>query len=130
MNFLEHGLEPFFEFAAKFRAGDQRPHIQGDHSFLLQTFRDISLDNPDGQPFDNGSFAHAGLADQDRIVLGTSRKNLNHPANFIVASDDRIELSLARRTRQITAILFERLIGAFGILRGHPLIAAHLLQAG
>ena len=40
--------------------------------------------------FDNGGFAHAGLAEQDRVVLGAPAKNLDDALDFILTSDDRV----------------------------------------
>ena len=44
--------------------------------------------------FDDGRLADTRLADQHRVVLGASLKNLNGPANFIVAADHRVEFAL------------------------------------
>ena len=49
-------------------------------------------------------------------------------ADFIVASDDRIDLSATRQLGQIASIFFERLIFPFRILIRHALRSAHLLQ--
>ena len=48
-------------------------------------------------------------------------------ADFIVTPDHRIQLALSRQFSEIAAVFFERLIRAFGILAGHPLIPPDLL---
>ena len=48
-DFTKHGLQSFFEFASKLRAGDQRAHVQRDNAFVLQALRNIALDDPQRQ---------------------------------------------------------------------------------
>jgi hypothetical protein len=48
------------------------------------------------EALDDGGLAHAGLADEDGIVLGAAREDLDGAADFGVAADDRVELALAR----------------------------------
>ena len=56
------------------------------------------------------------------------RQDLDHPADLVVAADDRVELAGAGLGRQVAAVLLERLVGAFRVLRGHPLTAADALE--
>src|SRR3979411_2823324 len=42
------------------------------------------------QAFDNGRLAHARLTDQHRVVLGAPAKNLDHPFQLVIASDERV----------------------------------------
>ena len=80
------------------------------------------------QAFDDGGFADARFADQHRIILGAARQHLDHPANFIVAADHRIELALARQVGEVAAVLFQRLIFFFWIRIGDALGAANADQ--
>ena len=68
------------------------------------------------QPFDDGGLADAGLADQDRIVLGAARQHLDDAADLLVAADDRIELALARELGEVAAVALERLVCALRVL--------------
>ena len=90
---LEHGLEPVFKFPTVFCAGDQGSHIQCHHPFVFQGFRDIALYNPLCQTLHNGGLAHARLANQDRIVLGPSGKDLDDSPDFIITADDRVQIA-------------------------------------
>ena len=128
LDFLEYGLEPLLEFAAEFRAGDQRAHVQHDHAAVLEALRHVAAHDALGQPFDDRGLAHARVADQDRVVLGPARQDLDDPANLVVAPDDRVELALTGSLGQVAAVAFQGLVGGFGIAVGHPLAAAHLLQ--
>ncbi len=66
------------------------------------------------QAFDDRGLADARLADQHRIVLGAAGQNLDGAADFLVTTNDRIELAVARGLGQITGIFLERLIGVLG----------------
>ena len=90
---------------------------------FFKPFRHVSAHDSLGESFDDGGCSDAGLADQDRIVLGSSRKDLDHAPNLVVPTDDRVELSLARELGQIAAVLLERLVGGLRVLAGHTLTA-------
>ena len=68
-----------------------------------------------GEALDDGGLAHAGLADQDRVVLGPAREDLDHAADLVVAADDGVELAPAGVGNQVAAVLLERLVGALGV---------------
>ena len=55
------------------------------------------------------------------LFLVRRDKHLDHAADLFVAADHRIELALRRQLGQIAAVLLERFVGRFGILRGHAL---------
>ena len=93
-DFVEHGLQPLLEFAAVFRAGDQRAHVEREQLLVAQALGHVAVDDALRQAFDDGGLADAGLADQHRIVLRAPRQNLDRAADFLVAADDRIELAL------------------------------------
>src|SRR5207302_623225 len=61
------------------------------------------------QPFDDRGLADPGLADEDRVVLGATREDLDDAADLVVAADHRVELALMREARQVAAELIERL---------------------
>ena len=129
-DFLEHRLQPFLEFAAVLRAGDERAHVERDDALVLESFGHVAADDAAGQSFDDGGLADAGLADEHRIVLGAARQHLNDAADFLVAADHRIELALARELGQVATVALERLIGALGVLARDALRAAHARQRG
>ena len=123
-DFLEHRLEPLLELAAVLGAGDQRAHVERDDLLVLEPFGHVLADDPLRQPFDDGRLADARLADEHRVVLGAAREHLDHPADLVVAADDRIELALARQLGQVAAVALERLVGRLRVLAGHALRAA------
>ena len=81
-----------------------------------------------GEALDDGGLAHAGLADEHGVVLGAPAEHLDDATDLLVAADDRVELALARRRREVLAVLLEGLVGGLRVGRGDALAAAHGLQ--
>ncbi len=128
LDLLQDGLQALLELAAVLRPGHHRPQVQCDDLAVLQTLRDVAADDPLRQPLDDGGLAYARLADQDRVILGAAAEHLDHPADLLVAADDRVELAPPRQGGQVPAVLLQRLIRCFRVLAGDPLPATHLLQ--
>ncbi len=126
---FENGLEALFELAAILGAGYQGAHIELHQAFAFQAFWNIAVDHALRQPFNDGGFTHAGVADESRVVLGAPGEDLDDPADLLITPDDRIHLALASQGSQVTAVFFESLVGGFGILRGNTLRATHVFQS-
>ena len=124
-DFLEHGLEAVFKLAAILCAGQHRAEVERDDALVAQALGHVAGDDAAREAFDDGGFAHAGLADQHRIVFGAAAQHLDDAANLFVAADHRIELAAARQLGQVLGVFFQRLELAFGILVGDALRAAH-----
>src|SRR5437016_8758149 len=52
---------------------------------------------------DDGGLAHAGLADQNRIVLGAAAQNLNDALDFVFPPDEWIQRTFRSRLREVAA---------------------------
>ena len=107
---LEDGLEALLELAAELGAGDQRAQVERDEPLVLEPFGHVAVDDAPGQPLDDGGLADAGLADEDRVVLGAAREHLDDAADLLVAADDRVELAGPRRLGEVAGVLLERLV--------------------
>ena len=70
---LKHGLEPLFEFAAIFGAGNHGAEIEREQPLVLKALRHVAIDDAQRETFDDCGLADAGLADQHRVVLGPAR---------------------------------------------------------
>ena len=116
-NLGQNRLQALLEFAAVLRAGDHRCYVEGDEALVAQGLRDVARNDALGEAFDDGRLADAGLADQNRVVLGTARQDLYDTANLIVAADDRIELAFARHLSQVTPVLGQGLEGPLRVRR-------------
>ena len=125
---LEHRLQPLLELAAVLRAREQRADVERPDALALQALGHVAGDDPLREPLDDRRLADAGVADQHRVVLRAAREHLDHAADLLVAPDHRVELPLLRERGQVAAELLERLVRLLGVLRGHALAAAHLLD--
>ena len=67
-----------------------------------------------GERRDDGRLADAGVADQQRVVLGAALEDLQQPADLDVAADDRVEAPLAGALGEIAGVL----LGAAGAAAG------------
>src|SRR5439155_13356133 len=124
LDLAQDSLHSLLELPAVLRPGEHRADVQRPYALALQAFRHVAGDDSLGEPFDDRGLADAGIADQDRVVLRPPREHLDHSPNLFVAADDRVELALLGELGQVAPELLERLVGTFGILRGHALPAA------
>ena len=108
-DFFQNGFEAVFKFAAIFCAGEHGAEIERNHALVLQSFRHVAGDDSLGEAFDDGGLADARLADEHRIIFRAARKNLDHAADFFVASDDGIELAAAGLLGQVAGVALQRL---------------------
>jgi hypothetical protein len=125
---LQDRLQPLLELAAVLGSGQQRGQIERQDLLSLQRLGHLLVDDPLGQALDDGRLAHAGLADQHRVVLGASLKDLDRAADFIVAADDRVELALLRPLGEIDRVLLQRLAPPLGLGRIDAGAAPHGLD--
>ena len=125
-DFLEEGLEAVFKFAAVLGAGDHGAEVHRDELFVLQRFGHVAADDAPGQPLHDGGLAHAGLANQDGIVLGAPGQHLHNATDLLVAANDRIDLARAGESSQVAPIFFQGLEFVFRILVSNALVAAQL----
>jgi hypothetical protein len=56
-----------------------------------------------GQAFDDRGLAHAGLAEQDGVVLGPPAQHLDDPLDLVGPADHGVELALAGQFGQVAA---------------------------
>ncbi len=111
---LQHGLEALLELAAVFGARDQGSEIERQQLLVGEAFRHVAVDDALREPLDDRGLADAGLADQDRIVLGAAGEHLDGAADLLVPPDHRVDLAVAGRLGQVAGIFLERIIGVLG----------------
>ena len=111
----QYTLEALLEFSAEFSAGDQRAHIERENTLVLQALGHLAVDDALRQAFHDGGLAHARFTNEDRIVLGSTLEHLNRPANFVITTDHRIQLSAAGTLREVNGVLLQRAARLLGI---------------
>ncbi len=119
LDLLQHGLEALLELAPVLGAGDQGADVERDHPAVAQRLGHVAVDDPLGEPLDDRRLAHAGLADQYRVVLRPARQHLDHPANLLVAADHRVELVGPGVGGQVAPELLQRLGHLLRVRGGH-----------
>ena len=95
-DFFEEGFEPFFKFPAILRAGHHAAEVHADDAFVLQRIRHVAGYDAPGESFGDSSLADARFADEHGIVFRAAAEHLHDTADFLIASDHRIDLPLAR----------------------------------
>ena len=121
----EHGLQSFFEVTPELCAGYQRAHVECNHALVSERIRNIAVHYALRKPFDDCCLSYTRLANQHRVVLATTRQNLDHAANLFVTTNDWIKLAFTRSLGQVLAIFVECLQRVLRVLRGDPLAAPH-----
>ena len=118
LDLLQDLLQALLEVAAVAGAGHQRAEVERVDLLALEGLGDVALHDLGGQALDDGGLADAGLADQDRVVLGPARQDLHDPLDLLLAADDRVELGLAGELGQVAAELVEHHRPLRGLLAG------------
>ena len=121
---LRTAFEPVFELTAIFCSGQHGAEIERDHALVLQRFGNVAGNDALGEAFDDGGLADTGLADQHGIIFRAAREDLDHAADFFVASDDGIEFAAAGLLGQVAGVFVQGLELGLGILVGNFLRAA------
>ena len=104
--------------------------VQRHQPLALEALRDVAGDDPLGQALDDRGLADAGLADEDRVVLGAAGQHLDDAADLGVPADDRVDLALAGALGEVDGVLLQRLVGALGVGRGDLAVAADGAEGG
>ena len=65
------------------------------------------------QTFDDGGFTGTGFADENWVVLGAARKDLQHPTNLFVAPDHGVQFAVAGFGHEVAGVFLQGLVGVF-----------------
>ena len=125
---LHHLLEALLELAAVLRAGDERRQVERVDLLVLEQLGHVGVGDALGEALDDGGLAHAGLADEHRVVLRAAREDLHDPLDLGLAADDGVELALGGELGQVAAELVEQLRGLLALAR--PAAPAPLRPGG
>ena len=106
-NLLQDLLEALLEIAAVAASCHQRTEVEGVQLLTGERLGDVVGHDALCESLDDGRLADAGLADQHRVVLRPAGEHLHHPLDLFLASDDRIELVIARERGEVPPELVE-----------------------
>ena len=128
LDLLQHGLQAILELSPVLRSRDERAHVERAEPLVLQGLGHVAAGYALRNALDDRRLADARLADEHGVVLGPAREHLHDAPDLLIATDDGINLALARHVSLVATILVERLELDLGILIGHALRPAHALQ--
>ncbi len=109
---LNHLLQALLEVAPVTRTRYQSPQVQGVELLVPQGLGHVAGHDALAQALDDGRFAHARFADEDRVVLGPPGQYLHDPLDLAFAPDDGVELVLTGQLGQVAPELVQH--GAAG----------------
>ena len=69
-----------------------------------------------GAALDDRGFADAGLADEDRVVLGAAGEHLDGAADLLVAADHRVEFAFARHRGHVAGVFLQCVEARLGVV--------------
>ena len=116
---LDHRFQAVLKLAAVLGAGHHGAEVEGHERAVLQGRRDVARNNALGQAFRHRRLAHAGLTNEDGVVLGAAGQDLHAPPNLVVPPNDGVELAVARGGRQVARVLGQGLVLTLGVLVCH-----------
>ena len=105
---LHDGLEALFELTPVLGAGHDEGDVEGKDALVGEEQRHVAVDDLVREPFDDRGLAHAGLADEHRVVLGSPAQHLDRALELAVPADQRVELPSTRGLGQVAAELREK----------------------
>ncbi|KJV02376.1 hypothetical protein VF34_02190 [Rhodococcus sp. PML026] len=107
VDLLEHLLQALLEVTAVTAAGHERAEVEGVELLVLERLGNLAVDDGLSQAFDDCGLTDTGLADENRVVLGTTRQHLHDALDFLRATDDRVELAFERGLGEVASELVE-----------------------
>ncbi len=128
LDLRQNGLQALLELAAVLGAGHQRAHVEGEDGLVAQALGHVAANDALREALDDRRLADAGIADQDGVVLGLAREDLDHAADLAVAADDGVQAAEARLGHEVAAVLLQGLVGGLRVGARHALAAAHLRE--
>ena len=130
LDLVEHALEPLLELAAVLGAGDHAAEVESQDALAAQALGDVGGDDLLRQALDDRRLAHAGLADEHRVVLRAPAEHLDDALDLLVAADHRVEPVVARQRGQVARVELEHALAGRLLLvvdagRAHLAEGAH-----
>ena len=127
LHFAQNRLQTILELAAVLRARNHSTQVKRNNIVVFQARRHVARNDSLGQALDDCRFANARFANKHRVVLRTTRKNLNGTTNFLGTTDYRIEFAITCLLSKVLAILLQHLELSFRLRIGYASVAAKIL---
>src|SRR5512135_330149 len=109
LHFVYDRLEPVFEFSFYTGTSLQKTQVQRMDRHISQWRGNVPLDYSEGEAFYDRCLADTGLTCQDRIVLSSPDKYIDHLSYLEITSQHGVYFSLAGLFRKIDRKLVQGL---------------------
>ena len=126
LDLLEHRLQAVLELSAVLGTRHESRHVKLHDVLVLDGGRNVPAHDALGEALHDGGLAYARLADEHRVVLGAATEHLDGAADLLHTADHRVELALARKVRDVAAVLLKSLELRLCILAGDMLVPAQV----
>ena len=120
----EQRLEALLEVATVLGTRQQRAQVEGVDDALGQQVRHLAIDDALGQAFGNGGLAHAGLTDQQRVVLAPTGEDLRDALDLLLTPHQWVDAPGTGQFVQVAGIGVQRVAGRRGLA---TLLVLHVL---
>mmetsp|Transcript_16522 Transcript_16522/g.43509 ORF Transcript_16522/g.43509 Transcript_16522/m.43509 type:complete len:252 (+) Transcript_16522:1838-2593(+) len=104
---LDDVLESFLELTSVLGACEQAREVELNDFLAPQELWNVSVGDALRKTLGDRGFAHAGLADEHRVVLLAARQNLNGPLQLLRAANHGVQLAVKRSLREVFAELLQ-----------------------
>ena len=111
LDLLDALLQAVLELAAVLAARHKGGHVEREQAFAAQDIGHLVGHDELRQALGDGGLAHAGLADEQRVVLLAAGEDLHDALDLAGAADNRVELAVARLLRKVGAELLQGAVG-------------------
>ena len=117
LHFLDALLQALFELAAVLAARDQAGYIEREDTAVAQDVGNLVGCDQLRQALDDRGLAHAGFAQDKRVVLLAAAQDLHHALDFAGTPDHGVQLSFGSLLGQILPELGKDAIACAGACR-------------
>lgn len=106
-------LHALLELAAELGARHQRRNVEREERLVGDGVGYLAARDAQRQPLDDGAFAHAGLADEDRVVFLAAREYLHDALDLLLTAHHGVDPAFAGHAREVYAEFVEQVRRAF-----------------
>ncbi len=118
-------LQAVLELAAILAARNKRRHVKREQALVAQKVGNLVRDDELRESFGDCGFAHARLADEQRVVLLATREHLHDALDLARAADDWVELAVGCLLRKVGAELLQSMLSGDGPIASKALRPAY-----
>ena len=107
LNLLNKCLDALFKLSAILGTGHHACQVECDDAFVEQNRAGAVFYNELSQSFNNGTFAHTRLTDEDGVVLFAATENFTDALYFAFTTHTEVEFSFGRSLGKVGAKIVE-----------------------